>query len=326
MPRQVDLPQAENLLQSREDVLRHGYSERALRDAVGSGTLRRVHRGYYVAGAAWDELWSEGKQLVRLLAVRRASSNDGPIFSHVSAAALWGLPLVGRVPETVHIVIRGRRHSRTEADVARHAMTLDAGEVVLRHGLRCTSLARTVFDVSRTLRPEAAIAAGDSALRLVSIRGHDVDLEAAGAWRAAISEMCAAGLRGVRRARWVSEFADGRAQLPGESVSRLQLHRLGFRDVDLQVPILGAAGTRYFADFGFRRSQTFGEFDGAGKYFDAELRTAPTALDAVLAEKWREDDIRGVTGWRIVRWGKAHIRTAEDLGARLAAFGLRPPG
>jgi len=205
-------------------------------------------------------------------------------------------------------------------------MALDAADVARRHGMLCTSLARTVFDLARTLRPEAVIAAGDAALRRVSVRGHDVDLEAAAAWREEIDRLCTPGLRGVRRARWMSGFADGRAQLPGESVSRLQLHRLGFRDIELQVPIQGAAGERYFADFGFRRSRAFGEFDGEDKYLEPELRHAPTPVDAVLAEKRGEDDIRGVTGWRVVRWGSAHTRTAEDLGARLAAFGIHPPG
>lgn len=208
----------------------------------------------------------------------------------------------------------------------RHAIALDPADVVVRHGVRCTSLTRTVFDIARTLRSEAAIAVGDAALRLVSVAGHEVDLDAAEAWREELSALCEAGLRGVRRARWVSEFADGRAQLPGESISRLHLHRLGFRDVALQVPIEGATGARYFADFGFPRSRAFGEFDGEGKYLEPDLRAAPTAVDAVLAEKRREDDIRGVTGWRVVRWGGAHIRSAEHLGARLATFGVHPPG
>lgn len=288
--------------------------------------LRRVHRGHYVASVDWAELWPEGRQLVRTLAVRRASPGDGPVFSHLSAAALWGLPLVGPIPDAVHTVIRGRRHSRAEAGVVRHAMALEEDDVVLRHGMLCTSLARTVFDLARTLPPEATVAAGDAALRLVSVRGHDVDLDVVDAWRKDLHGRCAPGLRGVRRARWVADFADGRAQLPGESVSRLQLHRLGFRDVALQVPVEGAAGARYFADFGFPRSRAFGEFDGEDKYLEPELRAAPTPADVVLAEKRREDDIRGVTGWRVVRWGGEHIRTAAHLGARLAAFGIRPPG
>ncbi|MEV8262920.1 type IV toxin-antitoxin system AbiEi family antitoxin domain-containing protein [Microbacterium sp. NPDC077057] len=326
MSRRLSFSDAWDLVRSREEVLDAGVTERELAAAVAHGRLRRVHRGAYVDADVWDELWPEGRQLVRVCAVRRASPGGGPVFSHLSAAALWGLPLVGPIRDDVHTAIRSRRHTRTEAGVVRHQMMLDEGDVVRRHGLRCTSLARTVFDLARLLRPEAVVAAGDAALRMVSVDGHEVDPDAVAAWRAEVEGLCVAGLRGVRRARWIGVFADGRAQLPGESVSRLQLHRLGFRDIDLQVPIVGSDGARYFADFGFPRSRAFGEFDGEDKYRDAELRTMPTAADAVTAEKHREDEIRGVTGWRVVRWGSRHIRTAEDLGRRLAAFGIRPPG
>jgi len=326
MSRRLSFSDAWDLVRSREDVLDSGLTERELAAAVGVGRLMRVHRGAYVDADVWDELWPEGRQLVRVCAVRRASPGGGPVFSHLSAAALWGLPLVGPIRDDVHTAIRSRRHTRTEAGVIRHQLALDEADIVSRHGLRCTSLTRTVFDLARLLRPEAVAAAGDAALRLVSVEGHAVDLDAVAAWRAEVEGLCAAGLRGVRRARWIAAFADGRAQLPGESVSRLQLHRLGFRDVDLQIPIVGSDGARYFADFGFLRSQAFGEFDGEDKYRDADLRTAATATDAVMAEKHREDEIRGVTGWRVVRWGSRHIRTPEDLGRRLAAFGIRPPG
>ncbi|AZH78377.1 hypothetical protein CSX12_07825 [Microbacterium sp. Y-01] len=326
MSRRLSFSEAWDLVRSREDVLYAGLTERELAAAVGVGRLMRVHRGAYVDAEVWDELWPEGRQLVRVCAVRRASPGGGPVFSHLSAAALWGLPLVGPIRDDVHTAIRSRRHTRTEAGVIRHQLALDEADIVSRHGLRCTSLTRTVFDLARLLRPEAVVAAGDAALRLISVEGHAVDLDAVAAWRAEVEGLCAAGLRGVRRARWIAAFADGRAQLPGESVSRLQLHRLGFRDVDLQIPIVGSDGARYFADFGFLRSQAFGEFDGEDKYRDADLRTAATATDAVMAEKHREDEIRGVTGWRVVRWGSRHIRTPEDLGRRLAAFGIRPPG
>jgi hypothetical protein len=326
MSLRLSFSEAWDFVRSREEVLDAGMMERELAAAVTHGRLMRVHRGAYVDAEAWDSLWPEGRQLVRLCAVRRASPGRGPVLSHLSAAALWGLPLVGPVRDDVHTAIRSRRHTRTEAGVVRHHMALDEADIVQRHGLRCTSLTRTVFDLARLLRPEAVVAAGDAALRLVSVEGHAVDLDAVAAWRAEVDGLCAPGLRGVRRARWIGAFADGRAQLPGESVSRLQLHRLGFRDIDLQIPIVGSDGARYFADFGFLRSRAFGEFDGEDKYLDAELRMTATATDAVMAEKHREDEIRGVTGWRVVRWGSRHIRTPEDLGRRLAAFGIRPPG
>lgn len=316
MPRPIDVQQGVLLLKSRTQMLDAGLSRRALTSGVADGSLTLVRRGCYVDTAEWRELYAEGKQLLRVLAV--AQTSPRPLFSHISAAVLWGLPLHGQVSELVHTVVPGRQHTRTVAGVARHERRVDDGEVVEQQGLRCTSLARTVFDVARTLRPDAAVAVADAALRMTSS-----DQEVL---RGDILRFARSGLRGVRQARWVADFADGRAQLPGESVSRVQLDRLGFRDVRLQVPVTGAQGDRYFVDFEFARSRAFGEFDGEGKYLDPELRDAPTPAAAVLAEKRREDDIRGVTGCRVVRWGSSHIRTPDVLGARLAAFGIRPPG
>lgn len=326
MPRRITFAEAETLVRTRDELLATGISERELYQGVASGAYKRLHRGSYVAREDWSDLWSEGRQLLRVIAVRRASPGAGPVFTHASAAVLWELPLYRLHTDLVHTLILGRRHTRTVAGVARHDIAVSELDVVERHGILCTSMTRTVFDMARTASAEAAVAVSDASLRRVAVSRHVQDDETAGLWRCELEKLTSAGLRGVRQARWVTEFADGRAQLPGESVSRLQLYRLGYRDVELQMPVVGGEGDKYFLDFGFRRSRKFGEFDGEGKYLEPELRTAATAIDAILAEKRREDDIRGVTGWGIVRWGTAHTLTPDALGARLASFGVRPPG
>lgn len=326
MPRRITFDQADALLRTRADVLSSGITERQLRELLSAGTLVRVHRGCYVDGAIWRDLWSEGRHLLRVIAHARSSPRPGPVFTHLSAAVLWELPTYRAADAVVHTLITGTRHTRSVSGIARHDIDVAEEDVVVRHGLRCTSLTRTVFDVVRTMSMEAAVSAADAAVRSVAVVNHRQDADAAAGWKERLLRLAKPGLRGVRRVRWTTDFADGRAQLPGESVSRLQLWRLGFRDLMLQVPVTGSEGDRYFLDFGFPRSRTFGEFDGEGKYLESDLRTAPTPADAVLAEKWREDDIRGVTGWGVRRWGSAHIVSAHALGTRLAAFGLNPPG
>jgi hypothetical protein len=101
---------------------------------------------------------------------------------------------------------------------------------------------------------------------------------------------------------------------------------LGFRHLDLQVKVVGPSGENYWLDFGFPRSQAFGEFDGQGKYVDQSMRGARSVEQVVLDEKRREDAIRGVTGWRVVRWDSSDVISIERFAARLAAFGIRPPG
>lgn len=108
-------------------------------------------------------------------------------------------------------------------------------------------------------------------------------------------------------------------------MSRLQLHRLGFRDLDLQVAVAGPRGSDYFVDIGLRQVRTFWEFDGEVKYRDVAMRQGRSIEDVVLDEKRREDWIRGVTQWRLCRGGFADIATPETLAARLSAFGVHPP-
>ncbi|MDQ0645309.1 hypothetical protein [Microbacterium murale] len=326
MPRRINFEQADAMLRSRDSLVATGITDRQLRALVASETLIRVHRGFYVDGDSWRELWAEGRHLLRVISHARSSPGESPAFMQMSAGVLWGLPLY-RVPDgVVHALIQGTRHTRTVAGIARHDIDVAENDIVERHGLRCTSLARTVFDMVRTVSPEAAISAADAALRMIAVSGQAQDAVVAEQWRDDVLRLAAPGLRSVRKVRWAVGFADGRAQLPGESVSRLQLSRLGFSDIDLQVHVVGAEGDNYFMDFGFPRSRMFGEFDGEGKYLEPELRATPTPADAVLAEKRREDDVRGVTGWGVRRWGGIHIRSADALGARLTAFGIHPPG
>lgn len=326
MRHRIDIAQAGELLRTREQLLDDGRPVRELRADIADGRLIRLHRGAYVHAEDWAQLWWEGQHLLKVLAVRAASPGDGPLFSHVSAAVLWGLPLYRIGDKPVQIVLDGRRHSRVIAGVVRRDMQLAAEDVSEVDGFRLTSLNRTVFDVARTAPFDTAVGCADAALRRVCVTGNAVAHDADAQWRSAAMKLARPGLRGVRQARRVIDFADGRAQLPGESVSRVRLHQLGFSHYDLQVPVVGALGNQYWVDFGFPRSRTFGEFDGEGKYTDAALRSTPTAQAAVLAEKQREDDIRGMTGWGFARWGHDHIRTPDALGARLAAFGVRPPG
>lgn len=50
-----------------------------------------------------------------------------------------------------------------------------------------------------------------------------------------------------------------------------------------------------------------------------------TPRDVVLAEKQREDWIRGTTGFGFVRWDFATSRSANALAQRLRAFHVPPP-
>jgi hypothetical protein len=181
--------------------------------------------------------------------------------------------------------------------------------------------------VLRVATEETGIALMDAALRRVAWvdRGARYNVVEAERFVRQVTARLPRGGRGVRRARHVLTLGDGRAQLPGESISRLYLLRLGFASPRLQVAVPAPHGRRYFVDFGLDDADVWGEFDGRAKYVDAGLRAGGVDIESVvLAEKEREDWIRGTTGRRIVRWSTPHIVDESALRTRLAAFGVRP--
>ncbi len=306
-----------------------GVDWRQRGERLRGGDLVRVRRGWYADAAIWRSWWSEGRHLARVHAAQRAMRGSGGVFSHQSAAVLWGLPLYGGDPPTVHTTLRRGAHVRSTAPVQRHRTPLDEADIVEREGIACTSLSRTVLDAARTTRPETAIALADAAFRLVawSERERRYDLAADEVFRAGLRARIEQmpGARGIRQTRWIVDHADGRAQLPGESVSRLQLLRLGFRRIRLQVPVPGPHGRDYAVDFGLDEVAAWGEFDGRSKYLDPAMAGDRDPLEVLAAEKEREDWIRATTGRLMARWDMPHIGTPALLSRRLAVYGIRPP-
>lgn len=327
MQRSISVDDANSLLHRRSDLLDRGCSERSIRAAVAGNRLHRVRRGWYSTTREWDQLWPEGRHLLHVVAVARDVSGPHHVFSHTSAAVLHGLPLYRCAPARVQLRIANPRHVCSVPDVQRHEGQLPFNDVTLVHGIRTTSLERTVVDLARTLPLEAAVAASDAALRAVAVEGQVQDVSRAAQWKEAVSARinADAGQRGIRQARWVAGFADGRAQLPGESVSRVQLHRLGFRHLDLQVSVASPNGGRYWIDFDLAECNTYGEFDGEGKYTDSAMRSGRTIEQVLLDEKRREDWIRGTTGRRVVRWGDREAAHPATLARHLQAFGICAP-
>lgn len=312
-------------LRSRQDLLESGANDRTIRERIESGELHRVRRGWYVDTATWESVWPESRHLLHVAAVAMSAANQ-PVFSFISAAVIWGLPLYSFTQGRVHIAMMLPVHMRSSPDVMRHEVMLRDDDVIERDGLLCTSLERTVLDLSAGLGLESGVASADAALRLVAMSGHVYDAERAQDWREQmVARAAASRARGIRTARNAIAFADGRAQLPGESVSRVQLHRLGFRNLELQVPVRGPADSTYYVDFGLEDVPAFGEFDGQGKYLDAALRGSLSVEETVLAEKHREDWIRGTSQRPLARWESRHIRRPQDLRARLAQFSIHPP-
>lgn len=306
-----------------DDLLVRGVSPRRLAAALRAGRLVKIRPGVFVRGDEWKAAKPEARAVARARALTAVSA-IAPVASHETAAAVHGLALYRPDRERVHTIAPAERPGAAWG-VVRHRGELPEEDVVEIDGLRVTSLTRTVADVARTATFEQAVTIADAALRKqFAVGPGEYHLDGAQAFREKVAEIVGRSAHGQMRARRVLAFADGRAQLPGESVSRIRLRELGFRVVELQVSVPGPRVKPYYVDFGLEDIPAFGEFDGAIKYVDGKILDGRTSSEVFDEEKQREDWIRGTTQRRYARWGWPHISTAATLGARLEAFGIRP--
>ena len=323
----MDLPSLDSTdVFSRAVALADGISDDALAQRCARGELVRIRPGTCAVAERWATMYAEQRALWSAAAFLDAARGGRIVFSHTTAAAIHGLPLVRTDPTTVHVIVAG--DARSTARVRRHRTDIDSDDVLVSAdgSFAVTSLARTLVDLARSADRPTSLSATDAALRKVALRGgRELELAAAERLRAEIVARidAAPGGRGVRGARFIVGFADARAELPGESISRLYLHLLGFPPPGLQTRVPGPAGRTYEIDFDL--GTAWGEFDGAGKYTDARFLRGRTPERALADEKEREDWIRGTTRRPMIRWQFRHLASPSTLGTHLAAFGLHAP-
>jgi hypothetical protein len=286
---------------------------------VHAGELTGIHRGIFVETAVWASLRADQRHRILVQAAARYCP-DAVTVCHHSAAAMWRLPSIERWPDRVQTIVGAAGGGRSTRLFRRHAVGVPSDTVAI-DGLRVTSLVRTVVDVAASTSFAAAVVIADAALRRTD---HAVD----GVPRSSVTrtdlldaaELIPAGQGGAKARRSLA-FADGRADRPGESLSRVAMALAGIPAPDLQVEVFGASGARYFADFGWMELNLLGEFDGHGKYSLPEFLKGRTPQQALIDEKRREDDLRAA-GYRVVRWEWETARSPERLATHLRRAGL----
>ncbi len=270
----------------------------------------RLTKGAYVDRTVWDALTAYQRYRTRVLACARLEPDT--MFSHDSAAALWGLPLLNGVPLLIHARTPRTSGGRSGVMLRRHALGLDPRPFVI-DGAAVTSLAVTLADAAGNRDLAAAVCVVDAGLARSDAPSKAEVMDAA------------LGLGDPRRAartRRAIEFSDPRATSPGESYSRVQIHALGFPPPDLQVEIHDRHGLAGIVDFAWLKVGVVGEFDGKVKYGKQRLyQRGMSPEDILVQEKRREDRIRRVVPG-FARWDWGDARTRATLAGILEDAGL----
>jgi hypothetical protein len=290
-----------------------GVDDDALRRAIERQQLIRVHRGAYAPAEEWGELPRSQRYVWKVIGAV-AASRTAPIVSHLSAAAVHGAPIIGQ-PADVHVLATFAAGTRTEHGFRKHA-TRDLTQGIEERGaLRLTDLPRTLAEVASDASFLTAVGILDWAFASSDVTKDEVREQL--------------DLLEIRRGRVRAEraiaFADPRAESPGESLSRVRIHELGFPAPALQQEFRDEAGLIGRVDFWWPEHQLIGEFDGAEKYSIGGQPDGRSSIDVLIDEKKREDRFRA-TGRGFARWMWEHAWQAYRLAGILRRAGLPSSG
>lgn len=127
-----------------EQLYTIGLGRGALQSAARTGRLHRVHRGVYAVGRPPANPIERAAAAVLACGTRAA-------LSHGSAMTLWAF--WKRWDEPFEVTVAGDR--RPSGIRIHRCSTLLRRDVVVRHGIRVTSAARTLLDMAPRIKPKS---------------------------------------------------------------------------------------------------------------------------------------------------------------------------
>jgi hypothetical protein len=292
----VDLARGQHGLITRAQALAFGATDSAIRRRVASGQWQRVRPGAFAVGAvapSWEQ---------RVMAAVLAAGRD-VVASHRTAARLWGLvDRAGRI----EVLAPGNRQVRLRGVAAHRSRHLPDIDRDLRHGIPCTSIARTLVDLAPSAGDRLVGRWVDLTLReghadLVAIASRAADLTMRGRHLPG-SLMTTLALRN-------DGYDPGRSAL--ESRVLAALVRAGIEPPTRQHPFERANGGTGFIDLAYPDARIAIELDGWAEH---GLRSA---FDA---DRARGNELV-IAGWRLLRF--TWTMSDEEICAAIAAALVR---
>lgn len=322
-PEAVKTPESPIPLVRVSELSREGQPTHALVRAAQAGHQRRIFRGVYAPTSAWDEASDRERHLARMRGAAATRTAHPVVFSHQSAALVWGIPILGHWPSEVHMHAFGRRGARSRNGIVWHRDSITDDEVCEVDGMLVTSALRTVADLARSTPFASAVVSLDYATRPRLFLPGGTAMEGMSRERVLAQLEQDGPARGARSARAALSFSNPLSGSPGESCSRVEIHRLRFRPPRLQVQVPRRDGHgKDIPDFDW--PEAFGEFDGKIKYTRDQYTGGRPIEEIVWAEKRREDRLRRAGKKDMARWLWSDVMNPMLLRHILLDAGLVP--
>ncbi|WP_157538309.1 MULTISPECIES: type IV toxin-antitoxin system AbiEi family antitoxin domain-containing protein [unclassified Nocardioides] len=290
----------------RRDAIRAGADDNALKRAVDSSFLVRMRQGVYVLAAVWESSDALERHRLLLEGVRMLYGDD-VAASHISACVEQGGPTWGLDLSRVHLTHLWGKGERSVGKVVHHRGACIVGDVTRDGHGWITSPARSALDTACLVSQESGVAVVDWYLQtglatlydLLQTHARMVD------WP---------GSLGLHR---VLALVDGKAESVGETRVRLMCRAHGLPAPTPQFEVRHPSGRLAGrVDFAWPELGLLLEFDGMVKYHRYR-RAGETIEQMVIREKQREDLLRELTGWTVIRITWADLAHPEATVARI---------
>jgi very-short-patch-repair endonuclease len=287
------LGNANNRVATRRALQAAGIGGNLITLRVATGLLYRIHHGVYLLDPP------EKASRITLLTAAVEACGPGAVLSHRSAAELW--ELLPEQPGYIEVTVVART-AGDRPGIRRHRVPeLDPRDIRTRHGIRVTSLARTVLDGASYRR-------GQDLEELVGA--------AIGPGRTSVPEIDAAiercpARRGVRRLRGLLR-QDGGPRWTRSWAERRLLSLI--REAGLPVPLTNRQLHGFQLDAVWPDHKLVVEVDGWLFHRDRDAFENDRARDATLVAH----------GYRVIRFTARQLRDQPlvVLGQLAAALAL----
>jgi hypothetical protein len=296
----------------RREAIARGLNDKALHRLVRSGVLIRLRQGIYAIRSAYLAADDSTRHLMLCRGVMRLYG-DHVALSHGSSSLAQGGPSWGLELNDVHLTHlagSGRRLAR----VVHHHGECRVGDLRRQDGHWLTTPGRTVLDIAAVAGAEAGLVQANHFLHqgLTSLEELHAIAVAEQFWPYTLPH------------HLVLHLADAKVESVGESRCLFCFSGQGLPAPVTQFEIWDERGNLVArVDFAWPELKVIVEFDGEEKYHRYR-KPGETIEQMVMREKKREDRIRELTGWTVIRltWADLAFPIATALRIRRAMAGV----
>lgn len=293
----------------RREALQHGYRDRDLSHAHRENVIAKVRHGAYVPQDAWTGTDDIGQHRLKSQAVLLTHGNNVAL-SHVSGAAEHGLRLWKPDLSKVHVTRLDKTSARQLPDVVYHADSWAADDVYSKDEGLVMGPETCALGAASLTNVAGGMAILDSVL--------DLDLGSKESLWSAYAKRSRSPH--TQKLQITLRLTRSGAQSIAESLARHLMWSQHLPEPQLQFKVFDDDGVLVgITDFAWPDLHLLGEFDGKIKY-GRLLKPGEDPGDAVFREKNREDRLREITGWLMIRYIWANIfdpRTTAERTRRM---------